>query len=76
MANLINDKIGKQYIGLIQFGFKTIKENKILRIDCKPSSSPVFLKNNGVEEFYVRNGPSSVRLSTSQFHEYSKKHFK
>jgi len=76
MANLINDKIGKQFIGLIQFGIRTISNKKILRVDCRPSSTPVFLKNNGAEEFYVRSGPSSVQLSTSQFHEYSKKHFR
>jgi hypothetical protein len=75
-ANLINDKIGKQFIDQIQYALKIIGDKKILQVDCKPNPTPVFLKNNGQEEFYVRNGPSSVQLSTSQFHEYSKKHFR
>lgn len=75
-ANLINERIGKQFVDLIIYELKAIGAEKILRVDCKPSSNPVFLKNNGLEEFYVRNGPSSVQLSTSQFHEYSKKHFR
>jgi len=75
-SNLINDKIGKQFIDQIQYAMRIIGDKKILRVDCKPSSVPVFLKNNDQEEFYVRNGPSSVQLSTSQFHEFSKKHFR
>ncbi len=74
-ASLINDRIGKQYIEHIQWGLKEIGEKKILRVDCKPSSTPAFLKGNG-EEFYVRNGPSSILLSTSEVLEYSKKHFR
>lgn len=74
-ASLVNDRIGKQYIEQIQSGLKEIKGRKILRIDCKPSSDPVFLKANG-EEFYVRNGPSSVQMSTSEVLEYSRKHFR
>jgi hypothetical protein len=75
-ANLINEKIGKQFIDQIDYGLRVVGTEKILHVECKPSSNPVFLKNNGLEEFYVRNGPSSVQLSTSQFHEYSKKHFR
>lgn len=74
-ASLINDRIGKQYIEHIQWGLKEVGEKKILRVDCKPSSTPAFLKGNG-EEFYVRNGPSSILLSTSEVLEYSKKHFR
>lgn len=75
-ANLIKDRIGKQFIGVIQYGLKLVGDKKILRVDCKPSPTPAFLKNDNKEEFYVRNGPSTVQLSTSEFHEYSKKRFK
>lgn len=74
-VNLVNDRIGKHYVEQIQSGLKEVKGRKIFRIDCKPSANPVFLKNNG-EEFYIRNGPSSVQLSTSEVLEYSKKHFR
>jgi predicted HTH transcriptional regulator len=76
VGNLINNKIGKQFIDQIKYGLKIIGDKKILRVDCKPSPTPVFLKYNDQDEFFVRNGPSSVQLSTSQFHEYSKKHFR
>jgi hypothetical protein len=74
-ASLLNDRIGKHYIEHIEWGLREVKGKKILRVTCKPSPSPAFLKNNG-EEFYVRNGPSSVQLSTSEVLEYSKKHFR
>ena len=75
-SNLINDRIGKQFIDQIQYALKSIADEKILRIDCKPSSVPVFLKENAQEEFFVRNGPSSVQLATSEVLEYSRKHFR
>jgi len=74
-SSLVNDRIGKQYVEHIQFGLKDVTDVKILRVDCKPSGDPVFLKNNG-EEFYVRSGPSSVQLSMSEVLEYSRKHFR
>jgi hypothetical protein len=75
-SNLINDRIGKQFIDQIQYALKTVDAEKILRVDCKPSSVPVFLKDNDREEFFVRNGPSSVQLATSEVLEYSRKHFR
>jgi len=73
-STLVNDRIGKHYVEQILPGLIEIKGKKILRVDCKPSPAPVFLKGNG-EEFYVRSGPSSVQLSTSEVLEYSRKHF-
>jgi len=74
-ASLLNDRIGGQFLDHIEWGLREINGKKILRVNCKPSSSPAFLKNNG-EEFYVRNGPSSLQLTTSEVLEYSKKHFR
>ena len=74
-TNLVNDRIGKHYVGQIQSKLIDINGKKILRVNCKPSPDPVFLKGSG-EEFYVRSGPSSVQLSTSEVLEYSKKHFR
>jgi ATP-dependent Lon protease len=75
-ANLLNDRIGKQYLDQIRWQLKEIDAKKILRVDCKPSSTPVFLKVNGEEQFYIRNGPSSIQLSPSEVLEYSRKHFR
>jgi hypothetical protein len=39
---------------------------KVLLIECQPSPSPVFLKISKDEDFYIRIGPGSRRLSTSE----------
>lgn len=75
-GNLVNDKIGKQFSGQIQWDLRELQGAKILRVDCAPSSTAVFLKVKDGEEFYIRSGPSSVQLSTSEVLEYSKKHFR
>ncbi len=74
-SNLVNEKIGKHYTDNIRWGLKTVGKKKILRVDCEPSAKAVFLKNNSKEQFFVRSGPSTVLLSTSDVLEYSKKHF-
>ena len=74
-VNLVNDKIGKQYSDYIRWELKEVGDKKVLRIDCSRSPSPVFLKVSGQEEFYIRTGPSTVQLSTSEVLEYSRKHF-
>ena len=75
-ANLVNDRIGKHYADSIHWDLKPVDDKKILRVDCEPSSTPVFLKDGASEEFYIRNGPSTIQLSTSEVLEYSKKHFR
>ena len=75
-TSIVGDRIGKHYVEQIHSELKEIKGKKILRVDCSPSSTPVFLKEGNGEEFYVRNGPSSVLLTTSEVLEYSKKHFR
>jgi len=75
-GNLVNDKIGKQFTDQIRWNLRDIQGKKILRVDCSPSSTAVFLKAKKGEEFYIRSGPASVQLSTSEVLEYSKKHFR
>jgi predicted HTH transcriptional regulator len=41
-------------------------DKRVLLIECQPSPSPVFLKLSKEEEFYIRVGPGSRRLSTSE----------
>ena len=75
-ANLVNDKIGSQYIDLIKTEIISIKGKNVFRVFCKPSRYPVYLREKDEEKFYVRNGPSSVLLSTSKMVDYARNHFK
>ncbi len=51
---------------------KTINENskKILSVECRKSDNPVFLRHNNEEDFYIRLGNSSRKLSMSEMLKY------
>lgn len=68
--NLIRRHIGLEFSQHINFELKDLDSKKILVIDCEPSDNPVFLKHNSAEDFYVRVGPGSRKLTTSKVLEY------
>ncbi len=68
---LIKEHIGLAYSPLIEYALVPINGKKILKIDCRKSDEAVFLKlNKNEEEFYIRIGPSSERLTGSKLIEY------
>ena len=64
--NRIQQHIGLEHAGFIGYQLVPVDNTKVLLIECQPSPSPVFLKINKEEEFYIRVGPGSRRLSTSE----------
>jgi hypothetical protein len=64
--NLMREPIGLEYAGFIRFQLVPMDSKKVLLIECQPSPSPVFLKIGKNEDFYVRIGSGSRRLSTSE----------
>ena len=64
--NKIQQHIGLEHAGFIGYQLVPVDNKKVLLIECQPSPSPVFLKINKEEEFYIRVGPGSRRLSTSE----------
>lgn len=74
--NLIKGRIGKEVLHLINYEIIKIKKKEVLKIDCVKSSKPVFLKaEGGVEEFYIRSGPASIKLEGSELIEYINRRF-
>jgi len=68
--NLINQHIGPEYLRFIRYGLVGIRGEKVVMIRCARSNDPAFLKNNKEENFYVRTGPASRKLSPSQILKY------
>ena len=64
--NRIQQHIGLEHAGYIEYQLVPVDDKKVLLIECQPSPSPVFLKISKEEEFYIRVGPGSRRLSTSE----------
>jgi len=70
LTNLIKAHIGNEYLPFIKFEIIPITDKKILRITCKESKKRVFLKISNEEQFFVRNGPASVRLEGEALVDY------
>ena len=74
-TNLINERIGKNLNDLLRWELVPIQNKKVLRIHCEKSPQPVFVKNKGQDEFYIRTGPSSVQLTVRELVDYSMRRF-
>ena len=64
--NRIQQHIGLEHAGFIKYQLIPVDDKRVLLIECRPCPSPVFLKISKEEEFYIRVGPGSRRLSTSE----------
>jgi len=61
-TNLVAEHIGNEFLPFMTFRLSDYKGKGVMRIVCKKSDSPVFLKEGKQESFIVRSGPSSVEL--------------
>ena len=75
LGNLISAQLGTTTMLNIKPSFHDYKGERIFLVDCKPSKVPVYLKKGNDEEFYIRAGGSSARLTPSQMTEYIKQRF-
>lgn len=76
IINLMSSQIGDEFLPFIRFREVLFgqKENGadriVVRFDCRPTSTPVFLKDGKDEIYFVRSGPSSVEISGSDLIRY------
>lgn len=77
VTNLLKTRLGKNCLLLIKPKFIDVDGKTVLKIECKKSDKPVFLKSqDNEEEFYIRAGPSSTQIKGSELLEYIEKNFK
>ncbi len=62
----IKPHVGLDYAPFIRFGLTPADDKRVLVIECRPSPTSVFLRYGDKEEFYVRVGPGSRKLSVSE----------
>ena len=68
--NLLNTHIGAEFTRFISVKSLSIQDKNILVVECERVRQPVFLKIGKSEEFLIRSGPSSTKLSMSQMVKY------
>lgn len=68
--NMLNTHIGAEFTRFIHFRMVTIQEKKIIIVECERVRRPVFLSMGKQEDFFIRSGPSSMKLTMSQMMKY------
>lgn len=68
--NLISQHIGLEFSNLINLITNEIEGKTILVIECERAERPTFLYHKNSEDFYIRSGPASVKLSVSKVLRY------
>jgi len=76
-SNVVKNHVGQDCLPYISSALIKMKKGiYVLKVDCKVSNKEVFLSAEGSEEFYVRTGPSSVKLEGSKLIDYVNRRFK
>jgi hypothetical protein len=70
IKNLINQHIGPEFSPNIRCDVQPVRERTVVMLTCESAQAPVFFSMGKKEDFYIRSGPSSVRLSMSQMVKY------
>ena len=75
LVNLVKSRMMAQTMTMVHIYFEDFQENRIMKVVCDPSHTPVYLKENNEERFYVRMGASTDHLPPSQISSYTKSRF-
>lgn len=76
LVNIVKSRMGTQAMTCIHAHFDDYDDYRIMIVVCDKSPIPVFLKDNNIERFCIRTGPSTTELSISQTQQYIKQRFK
>lgn len=71
----IIQRIGSQHGVHIDIRFEDYDGHRIMVVNCARARVPVFLKDAGMEKFFMRNGTATRELSGNQQLEYIKSRF-
>ena len=75
LTSILRRYLGNHFLNYIHFELYPVEGKHVLKIECNASKKRVFLKTEGGEEFYVRYGPSSVKLVGNDLIDYVAEHF-
>ena len=78
LTDFLERIIGRPAAASLELGFERAGEHDICRVDVPASPRPVYVHPAGakVDEFYVRIGNSTRQLTTQEFAEYQRDHWR
>lgn len=76
LVNIIKARMGISAMTNVHIHFDDHKNSRVMAVNCQKSPSPVFVKDNEIERFFIRTGPSTTELTASQTQEFIKQRFR
>jgi hypothetical protein len=74
-VNLVKSYLGAEFIPYMRSMINSVGEQRVLVVECLPSSKPVFFKRDNDESFFVRMTNTTQALKTSESLAYIDEHF-
>ena len=76
LTNIISSKMGTLTLKNIQIEFFDVNGLDLCQLSIKKMSKPVYYRERNIQEFWIKTGNSSRRLSMSEAHEYIREAWK
>lgn len=76
LVNKVKATMGDYAATCIDPQIHRVKDKAVCRVICFPSDTPVYVKHQNDQEFYVRTGPATTKVSTSEIYTYVSAHFR
>ncbi|NJN46046.1 MAG: ATP-binding protein [Candidatus Competibacteraceae bacterium] len=70
VKNLINQHLGAEFSKYLHTDVRPVAGKTLVAMTCKKAAEPAFLLMGQNEEFYIRSGPSSIKLTSRQMLNY------
>lgn len=75
LTHLVKTSMGELSTQYIKAHHVQVNGKDVLRVDCRPSLSAVYLNWQHEEKFYIRSGPTTIDLGLSSVYPYIKSRF-
>ena len=75
LVSIVNSRLSPLAMTLTEIQFSDHQEKRVMVVNCRKSSSPIYVKDGNAELFFVRTGPSTTQLTASQTQEYIQQKF-
>ena len=75
LIDLLTERVGAEHLKQVHPRFEDYDGVRVLVVECWPGQAPAYLKQDGQEILYVRDGTTTVELSGEQTDAYLKKRF-
>jgi len=75
LVNIVKSWMGPHVMTHIHAHFEDYEDSRVMVLKCGKAAAAVFVKDDDVERFYIRTGPSTTELSASQTQKYIQHRF-